>query len=169
MSFTQPAERAPQSSFVTGVASVVLVFAVLGVLGAQDPQVPQSEAQLEGLFLGWVAVALLVSAFAIWASWALLQRRNWARIAFLAFGALNVVASALFALGLGLVAVMMGELDLGQAQSAVGLVRVACIGLAVLGGLNAAVTVWVVARLASARVRAEFEGARSRAASVVDA
>lgn len=106
------------------------------------PFTQPSEAQLTGLFLGGVVAALLVSACAAWASWALLQRRNWARVAFLAFGAIAAVASALFALGLGLVAVMMGDLDLGEAQSAVGLVRTACVGLAVLGGLHAAATAW---------------------------
>ena len=167
-----------QSTFVTVVGGISMAFGVLGLVGGlgqmllmntligimeKDPSVASVLDVMRAMFWGMAIVGLLMSAFVTWASWALIQRKNWARIAFMVMSALSAVASLLCA-PLFLFAAF--AMDAGEMQGMGAMVQGTQIAMAVLALVNLGVSVWVLVRLASEPIRAEFGAAsakRSRA------
>ena len=167
-----------QSTFVTVIGAISMAFGILGLVSglgqmllmpmmmdmvASNPDVTGMLGFMRAMFWGMAIIGLLMSAFVTWASWALIQRQNWARIAFMVMSALSAVASLLCA-PLFLFAAF--AMDAGEMQGMGAMVQGTQIAMAVLALVNLGVSVWVLVRLASEPIRAEFGAAsakRSRA------
>ena len=165
----------PRSSFVTVLAWVMIAFGVLGVLMAllQFALINLLLPSLEGgmslpepfgmLSIAFFRIAMLLSlafsVFMAYAAWALLKRRNWARILFIVLfvisAVMHVVAVAAFVFGFSLV----GSLPAGneflppEYQS---MLRAMAISFAIFLAVMAVGYVWLVRRLCSPAIAAEF-------------
>ena len=165
----------PRSSFVTVLAWVMIAFGVFGILMSLLQNVLvntlmplfESAIPLAGpagaLPIAFFRVAMLVSlAFAVfmtYGAYALLQRRNWARILYIVtfiFSAiLHVLVAAAFGLGFSLIDLPAAgtELMSPEIQSAL---RAMAIALAIFMLAMAVGYVWLVHRLRSPAIAAEF-------------
>lgn len=165
----------PQSAFVTVLAWVMIAFGVFGVLMALLQSVlvnmllPMFESAIPlagaagALPLAFLRFAMLAAlAFSVlmtYGAYALLKRRNWARILyivmFIVSAVLHAVAAA--ALGLGFSLIELPAAGTGwmspEIQSAL---RAMAITLAILMLAMAAGYVWLVHRLLSPAIAAEF-------------
>lgn len=178
---------APRSSFVTVMAWLSLAVGVLGVAANAlqalalllMPQLADLGVLLppgmpQPALLGWLSAhmmaltlwTLVLCALMTWISWALLQRREWARRAFIAglvlaallnFACIPLLdASAL--VGLVPAAGLDGDDGLVAAREAMApmllALRLACwIGAIAIAALHG----WIVWQLCHPQVRAEFE------------
>ena len=157
-----------QSTFVTVIGGISMAFGILGLVGGlgqmmlmntligmmeNDPAVASMIGFMRAMFWTMAIVGLLMSAFVTWASWALIQRQNWARIAFVVMSALSAVGSVLF-VPLFLFAAF--ATDASELQGMGSMVQGMQVAMAVLALVNLGVSVWVLVRLASAPIRAEF-------------
>lgn len=161
-----------QSTFVTVIGGISMAFGILGLVGGlgqmvlmntligmmeNDPTVGSMMGVMRTMFWGMAIFGLLMSAFITWASWALIQRKNWARIAFMVMSALSALGSVLF-VPLFLFAAF--ATDASELQGMGGMVQAMQTAMAVLALVNLGVSVWVLVRLASEPIRAEFGVAR---------
>jgi hypothetical protein len=153
-----------RSTLVTVLAWILLVLAALSAYGAVmqvffwdsltelpppagvDPVLTQAAA---GTARGAGIISVALSAFMMYASYALLRRRNWARRLFVVLFAIGIVANVCFVLMFGLGAgFLVGAL--GAAFSALFVVwAIFCVGVALLLG-------WLIKRLRSPAVKSEF-------------
>ena len=168
----------PRSGFVTALAWTSLALGVLGtasgLLQAISLPLVQPETFLQGFeqngpalpaALTWTfahlqainAMSTVLSALFAWVSWGLLRRREWARLAFIAFLVLGALAG--FA-GVALVRHLLGwmaglgALEADPALAGIVLAtQVAMIGAAVLIALLHAAIAW---KLCTRAIRAEF-------------
>jgi hypothetical protein len=163
----------PQSSFVTVLAVIMLVFGALGVLVGLLQNIllnfvlPQLEAAMSQagpvaavplvFFRVTMVLALAFSVFMTYAAYALLKRRNWARMMFIVLfvvsAVLHVIVAALFGLGFGLASLSGSGAFPVELQSAVELMTIA---FAVFMVAMAVMYVWLVFRLRSPAIAAEF-------------
>ena len=163
------ARNAEQSTFVTVIGCISMGLGVLGLLGglAQAVMMPMVIQVLEsGKELAFVAgffrqtmwaslvFNFVVSAFLTWSSWALIQRQNWARIAFVVMAAIGALVGLLFA------SVMLFA-TFGAAAQETAPMRGTLIALLALALVHLGVSVWVMMRLTSAPIRAEFDAVRA--------
>ena len=161
-----------QSTFVTVIGAISMAFGILGLVGglgqmmlmpvmidtfASHPEAADMVGFMRAMFWSMAIVGLLMSAFITWASWALIQRKNWARIAFMVMSALSALGSVLF-VPLFLFAAF--ATDASELQGMGGMVQAMQTAMAVLALVNLGVSVWVLVRLASEPIRAEFGVAR---------
>jgi Kef-type K+ transport system membrane component KefB len=161
-----PAAPSQQSSFVTGLAWTLIVFNALGVLvlllqnltlNVAFPELaaralPEQEGAL-ALFRSLGFVFLAVSLFLTYAAYALLKRRNWARMTYIVVFVLAIVSHVLSALAL------LFGLDMVADQAPSGMesvVRTKLIVSAVLLLVMAIVYGWLIKRLGSPGIKAEF-------------
>ena len=165
---------APQSTFVSVLAWIVLILNGFGVLMAAMQNImvnllmptmmtktPNAQAAAFGLtaFRIFAICFLILAIFMTYCAYALLKRRNWARVAFIvicSFGiAWSVLGMLMFALGFG-----FGRMptsgpqalppDMKAAFTAILVVTsIMGVGMAVLLG-------WIIKRLRSPQIRAEF-------------
>lgn len=163
----------PQSSFVTVLAWVMIAFGIFGILmgllqnvllnmllPALETAIPLA-GPAEALPLGFFRVAMLASlalaVFMTYGAYALLKRRNWARIlymgVFIVSAVLHVLVAAVFGFGLIDLPTAGTELMAPEIQSAL---RAMAITLAILMLAMAAGYVWLVHRLRSPAIAAEF-------------
>jgi uncharacterized protein (DUF486 family) len=155
------AATAPQSSFVTGLAWTLIVFNALGVLvlllqnvaiNVAGPALLDGAAPAGTLALSRsVGIAFLaIAVFLTYAAYALLKRRNWARVTYVVALAIAIVSHVLsaFALGIGL--------DVATSQAPPGMENVMKTIVLLLG--MCVVFVWLIRRLRSPEVKAEFTG-----------
>ena len=162
-----------QSTFVTVIGAISMAFGILGLVGglgqmllmpmmidtfASNPDVAGMLGFMRAMFWSMAITGLLMSAFVTWASWSLIQRKNWARIAFMVMSALSAVGSVLF-VPLFLFAAF--ATDTSELQGMGGMVQAMQTTMAVLALVNLGVSVWVLVRLASEPIRAEFGVARA--------
>ena len=166
MSQSETAERPPtRSTFVSVVAWVFLAFAVMGVFAGLLQNImlamvfPTSDSSgapstthfrsVVGRPWHWFAVTLLVPAATVFASIGLLRRKDWARRLFMGILALGAVwlLSGLFSTPF--------DAD-GLSEDIVRFLRVTQILMAVLAIGLVSLFVWIIWRLSSASVRAEF-------------
>lgn len=165
----------PQSSFVTVLAWVMIAFGVFGilmsllqnvlvnmflpVLESVIPLTGPAEALPIAFFRVAMLTALAFSVFMTYGAYALLKRRNWARILYIVmfiFNAiLHVLVAAAFGLGFSLIDLPAGDTELmsPEIQSAL---RAMAIALAILMFAMAVGYVWLVHRLRSPAIAAEF-------------
>jgi hypothetical protein len=160
-----------QSSFVTGLAWTLIVFNALGVLvlllqnAALNlilptllESAPEGQEMALGLFRATGFVFLAFSVFLTYAAYALLKRRNWARVTYVIVFALAIVSHVMsaLALGLGLAAGdALGTMLQGPPGSE-GIVRSMMIAFIVILLAMAVVFGWLIKRLRSPAVKAEF-------------
>ena len=164
-------ERAPPSQFVTVLGRIAMAFAIVGVLMAavqalivpklmalawDSGDVARSMAQMQPLLVGVYIAGLATSSFNVFMCRAFLKRQNWARIGFLVVLGLGAVLSALSAIGVGAFLGWVGAHSLSGMPDAVAMISYTYIALAILAAVNAAVSVWLMVRLASPPIRAEF-------------
>jgi hypothetical protein len=170
---TQPSVR--RSDFVTVLAWVLIAFNGFGVLGAllqnlmmnfvmpsvlaHAPADPALDDFPLTVFRVVSVLFLVFSAFTTYAAYALLQRRNWARQTFIVLFALSIAWNVLF----GAVAVFgFGMTDfLGAGGSTAPpelrvLFKGMAVAFAIFAFAMAAVFVWLIKRLRSPAIRAEF-------------
>ncbi|HEV8332183.1 MAG TPA: hypothetical protein VGQ22_12235 [Steroidobacteraceae bacterium] len=165
------------ANFVTALGWILVAFMGFGVVMAlmqnvminfmlplineqARTQPGQMPAAVVILFRVVAAFVLCVSAFLLWAAWAFLKRRNWARQTWVVIFALNAASSAFTVLvfvGMGFFTRMpvpqSGGIPPGftTAFRAMGIVMgIVSIGFIVL-------FVWLIKRLRSPDVRAEFQ------------
>ena len=166
---------APRSNFVTGLAWVMIAFGAFGILMSLMQNVlinlllPALEgtAALPGPFgalpLGFFRVAMLFSlaftAFMTYGAWALLKRRNWARILFIVLFIMSVVTHVIVVVAIAVGANLMGSLPTGgdilppdfQTMLRAMLVAFAVFMLAMAVGYA-----WLAYRLCTPAIAAEF-------------
>ncbi len=165
----------PQSNFVTVLAWVMIAFGVFGILmgllqnvlvnlllPAFESSIPLRGAA-EALPVAFFRIAMLgalaFSVFLTYGAYALLKRRNWARILYIVlfiFSAiLHVLVAAAFGLGFSRVDLPPsgGELMPPEIESAL---RALAITFAILLLAMAVGYVWLAHRLRSAAIAAEF-------------
>jgi uncharacterized membrane protein YozB (DUF420 family) len=165
------------ATFVTGLGWVLIVLTGFGlitsvmqnvmfsfVLPSVEEQVPVTEQMPHGFLIAFrvlVAFMLCVSAFLVFAAWSFLKRRNWARKTFVVVFALGAVWSAFVFLAVGL---GFGVFDVfreppsatGVPPSVQAAFRVMAIMFGTLAAGIGALFVWLIKRLRSSDVRAEF-------------
>jgi hypothetical protein len=178
MGTTDTSARPPRSTFVTVVAWLFIAvsalatpiaiaqrFLVLRLLreqvmapaGAPRPALPTAIAfvfaHLEPIFLALV----VVFAYALVTAIGLLMRKSWARPAFLALLVIGIGGAAA---GFALQSVLLAEMSRRAADSAAPGVRHVLVAMQVFVAGAAVVIVlalvWLIARLRSQSVRAEF-------------
>lgn len=166
---------APRSSFVTVLAWVMLAFGAFGVLMAllqfvlinmllpgfaSGMPLPEPFGALSIAFFRIAMLfSLAFSVFMAYAAWALLKRRNWARILFIVLfifsAVMHVLAVAAFVFGFSLV----GSLPAGneflppEFQS---VLRAMAIAFAIFLAAMAVGYIWLVRRLCAPAIAAEF-------------
>lgn len=165
----------PRSSFVTVLAWLMIAFGAFGVLMSLMQAVllsvllPAFEATaslpgpLGAIPLRFLRVALLFSiafsAFMTYGAWALLKRRNWARILFIVLFIASVVTHVIVVVAIAAGASLMGSLMTGgeilppEFQP---MLRAMSIAFAVFMLAMAAGYAWLAYRLCSPTIAAEF-------------
>ncbi|KRG71941.1 hypothetical protein [Pseudoxanthomonas dokdonensis] len=185
MPLPPPLPAAPRSQFVTVLAWLSLAMAVLGIASGLlqalawlvTPSGPTPMALLQGMapqiqlppLLEWslrhsqalLLASLLSSVITAWVSWRLLQRRDWARRAFIALllaGAAMAVAGAVAFAGMMAWARQLSGLDpasidpaIATLQSALSITLYA--GVAMICVLH----LYLCWKLCTPAIRAEFE------------
>lgn len=174
---TTPAQ-APRSNFVTVLAWLMIAFGALGVLMSlmQLVLVSLLLPALQGglplpppfgeLSLAFLRVAMLLgiafSAFMTWSAWALLQRRNWARllfiVLFIAGAVMHLLALAGFGAGFGLLGSLPADSEFLPPEFQQGIHTM----MLVLGVFLLVMTVgyaWMAYRLCTPAIAAEFSTA----------
>jgi hypothetical protein len=171
-----PAAPAQQSSFVTGLAWTLIVFNALGILvlllqnltlnlvypTLMQEAAPGQETSL-AIFRGLGFVFLAISVFLTYAAYALLKRRNWARVTYIVVFALaiasHVISALLVVAGLG-TAVELGLAAAGGGEAVppemAGVVRVTMIVFVIILLAMAVLFGWLIKRLRSPEVKSEF-------------
>lgn len=170
-----PAAPSQPSSFVTGLAWTLIVFNAIGVLvlllqnltlnlvypTLAESAAPGQETSL-AVFRSLGFVFLAISVFLTYAAYALLKRRNWARVTYIVVFALAIVSHVVSAV---LVGAGMGtaiETGLGAAGGAAvpaemaGVIRVTMIVFVVILLAMCVLFGWLIKRLRSPEVKAEF-------------
>lgn len=165
----------PRSSFVTVLAWVMIAFGVLGVLMAllqfvlinmllpgftTGMSLPEPFGALSiAFFRIAMLLSLAFSVFMAYSAWALLKRRNWARILFIVLfvfsAVMHVVAVVAFVFGFSLV----GSLPAGNEfvpSEFLSVLRAMAIAFAIFLAAMAVGYVWLVRRLCSPAIAAEF-------------
>lgn len=166
---TQPA--ATQSTFVTVLAWILIIFNAFGVFVALIqgvvvqfvfPAMPRAGIADQviplGMFQLLVLASLALTAFLVYAAYALLKRRNWARRTFVVGFVLAAVWDVLCVIAVVLGASILGEVPVSAADPA-GLAtafRVLFWSAVVLGIAFAVLFAWLAKRLLSPEIRAEF-------------
>lgn len=173
----QPVESTSAATFVTVLGWVLVVLSgcslvtsimqnvmVSFVLPAMEQDVAQTQQEWSGVMFAVRLLAgfmLCVAAFLLFAAWSFLKRRDWARKTFVALFALSAIVGGLVFLVLGL---GMGVFDLlptphsGQTPPTLGsLFRVMAVMIGLVAAVFAALFLWLIKRLRSADVRAEFQ------------
>jgi len=148
----------PPSSFVTGLAWTLIVFNALGIL-VLLLQNFALDAMIDGTALTLSRTAglvfLAISVFLTYAAYALLKRRNWARVTYVVVLALAIGSHVLSALALG------AGMDFAASQAPPGMENVMrttlVVSIVLLLGM-CIVFVWLIRRLRSPEVKAEFAG-----------
>jgi len=165
----------PQSNFVTVLAWVMIAFGIFGVLMGLLQNVfmnlllPAVEASLQqgspadglpfALFRVMMLLGLAFSVFVTYGAFALLKRRNWARILYVVLFIFSALMHLVIAVALGFVFFLPGELTAGsdlvpsELRSVFGIMAItfALVMLAMGAGY-----VWLVRRLLSPAIAAEF-------------
>ena len=179
MSASTPKDSA--ATFVTVLGWIFICFTALGVVTTLmqnimvtfvfpdlTKQVPSDSAVAEGgliVFRIFAAFMFILSAFSLYASWSFLQRRSWARRAFVVFLALGVAWAAFVFLGFG---VGVGVFDMfsrfpssstDAPPNVAGVFRVMGITFGLFAAGLGVLLVWLIKRLRSPEVRAEFQAA----------
>jgi hypothetical protein len=171
----------PYSAFIDGLAWTTLVVSVLAIpmsllllLASSGPTTDVREAlALSGInmalpdsvvfifkHLKTISLLLLVfAAFSVASSMALLKRRNWARIAFIAMLALNIAANIVglvYAFLSPVTQVTANGLPAASQLPVDGMMRIAMgLNALLVIGLSIAMA-WMVKRLMSDAIRSEF-------------
>ena len=160
---------APQSSFVTVLAWLTLVMGVLGVVSAllqgllATTALPTLQAEYGGavtrLLSNLTVISLALSLFSVWVGLRLLQRREWARcamVALLAIGLVLAVVGAIACLGalFTVEGVVLSQAGLPEELFPLfrAMLAVLAAGALIIVGVHA----WLIVRLRSAGIRAEF-------------
>jgi len=166
------------ATFVTGLGWVLIVLTAFGlitsvmqnvmfsfILPTVEEQVPVTEQMPQGFLVAFrvfAVVLLCVSAFLVFAAWSFLKRRNWARKTFVVVFALGAAWSAFvflaFGLGFGVFDVFREPPSAaGMPPSFQAVFRVMGIMFGTLAAGVGALLIWLIRRLRSSDVRAEFE------------
>ena len=160
---------APQSSFVTVLAWLTLVMGVLGVVSAllqgllATTVLPTLLAEYGGavttLLSNLTLISLAFSLFSVWVGLRLLQRRDWARRAMVVLLAIGLVLAVVGAIAcLGALFVVDGGvlLQAGLPEELFSLFRAMLAVLAAGALIIVGVHAWLIVRLRSAGIKAEF-------------
>lgn len=166
----------PRSNFVTGLAWVMIAFGAFGILMSLMQNIlfsvllPAFEgtAALPGLLgafpLGFLRVAMLFSlalaAFMTYAAWALLKRRNWARILFIVMFIISVVTHVIVVVAIAVGASLMGAPPVGDEfmpPEVASMLRALSVAFAVFMLAMAVGYAWLAYRLCSPAIAAEFK------------
>ena len=170
-----PPGPVPRSAFVTVLGWLMVAGSFMGILGSLAPlaisglmspallgdpppdmQPPVSPATLLRIL---ALVSLLSSLYTLYASVALLNRRNWARRFFVAMFALGIVCNLMFLASLGLLTFegALPALDTLGLPPALGLMLAAAANFFLASTLlTTALLWWWVHRLRAPATRAEF-------------
>jgi len=152
-----PVARATRSGFVTVIGVIVLVLGVISALkalqllvlilpGLRDVNTRPGTATA---FLLYMGARLAIAAFFVYAAYALLNRRNWARITFIVFFWLCIAANVTFLAWFVLSRKdLFGPYSLGFGQL-FAVFAVVAVGFLVLFA-------WFIKRLRAPAVQAEF-------------
>lgn len=164
------------NTFVTVLGWLLICFTAFGVLmsllqnvmvgtmfpamNAQAPKGGQMPAEIMVLFRTLAAVVLIVQGFLLFAAWSFLKRRNWARRTFVVVFVLSAVwagFTTLAALGMGVFMPHTTPPGSEMPASFAGVFRMMGIMLALVSAAFAVLFVWLVKRLRTPDVRAEFQ------------
>ncbi len=161
---------APRSSFITVLAWLTLVAGVRGVVsGLLQASVattmlpallPDLDSSVASLLSGLTLVSLVFSLLSVWVGARLLQRRDWARLAMvvlLVIGVVLAAAGAVVCLGAMFVVDPRVLTQAGLPDELFPLFRSTLVVLGAGALAIVGVHVWLIARLRSAAIRAEFE------------
>jgi uncharacterized membrane protein YozB (DUF420 family) len=145
---------------VTSVMQNVMVFFMLPALDSQVPEVQQVPRSALLTFRTIAAFMLCVAAFLLFSAWSFLRRRNWARKTFVVLFTLGAVWSGfvflVFGLGLGVFNYLPQSPSPEVPSSVDSMFRFMGIMFGALAAAFAVLFGWLIRRLRSADVRAEF-------------
>lgn len=167
----------PRSNFVTVLAWTMIAFGAFGVLmslmenlllsllGFGFDSIVSLPGPLGAFPVGFFRTVMLFSlGFAVimtYAAWALLKRRNWARILFIVLFIVSVVTHVIVVVAIAFGASLMGALPTGdgflppEMQS---VFRTMAITIAVFMLVMGVGYVWLAYRLGTPAIAAEFKG-----------
>lgn len=166
----------PQSTFVTVLAWIFVVFGGFGVFGAlmqnvminvMMPTFIKSQATAAqpvpafpvGIFRVMGIFFLVLTSFVTYAAYALLKRRNWARRTFVVLFALGIVFNVVWAVGFGLGAGFSNFPTSGEHAAPPGMHTMLTVMATMFAVFALAVSIlfgWLIKRLRSTSVKAEF-------------
>lgn len=165
----------PRSNFVTGLAWVMLAFGAFGILISLMQNILLSvllpafegSAALPGPLgafpLGFFRVAMMFSlgftVFMTYGAWALLKRRNWARILFIVVFIVSVVTHVIVVIAIAAGASLMGSLPTGGEMLPPDfqtMLRAMSVAFAVFMLVMAVGYAWLAYRLGTPAIAAEF-------------
>lgn len=167
---------APQSTFVTVLAWIFIIFASFTVAGLLLQMVMlhaalpmMFKAQGSGnqpdpslsiaIIRGFMIFAFAAACFVLFSAWALLKRRNWARRTFVVLLVLGIAFNFLWALAAGIGVIFAPDPAAGtqafpaEMRKAIAIMNVALIVFALA---TSVLYGWLIRRLRSAPVKAEF-------------
>ena len=172
---------APQSTFVTVLAWIIIIFASLAVAGSLLQMVMlhaalpiMFKAQASGnqpdpslsiaIIRGFMIFAFAFACFVLFAARALLKRKNWARRTFVVLLGLGIAFNVLWALAAGM-GIFFAPAPASGAQAfpaemlnAIAIMNVALIVFALAISI---IYGWLTRRLRSAAVKSEFSRGRA--------
>jgi len=166
----------PESTFVTVLAWIFIVFGGFGVFGSlmqniminlMMPAFFKSQAATDqpvppfpiGIFRAFGIFFLLFVSFVTYAAYALLRRRNWARRTFVVLFALGIVVNVVWAIGFGLGAGFSSFPTTGENAAPPGMRAMFTAMAAMFAVFALAISFlfgWLIKRLRSTSVKAEF-------------
>lgn len=169
------------STFVTVLGWVLICFTAFGVLmsllqnvmigymfpamNAQAPRAGQVSPEFMVFFRTLAAFVLIVQGFLLFVAWSFLKRRNWARRTFVVIFVLSAVwagFTALAALGMGVFMSHVPPHGSDMPAAFAGIFRMMGIVMAIISAAFAVLFAWLVKRLRTPDVRAEFQSEQLR-------
>jgi heme/copper-type cytochrome/quinol oxidase subunit 2 len=167
------------NTFVTVLAWLLICFTAFGVLmsllqnvmigsvfpamNAQAPRAGQISPEFMVFFRTLAAFVLIVQGFLLFAAWSFLRRRNWARRAFVVVFVLSAAwagFTALASLGMGVLMPHTPRPGSEMPPAFAGVFRIMGLLMAIVSAAFAVLFAWLVKRLRTPEVRAEFHSER---------
>lgn len=134
----------------------VMIGAMLPAMNAQATRGGQMPPEFLVFFRTVAAFVLIVQGFLLFAAWSFLKRRNWARRTFIVVFVLSAVWAGFTTLAALAMGVINPSPNPGMPSSFVGIFRMMGFVFAIVSAAFVVLFVWLVKRLRTADVRAEF-------------
>ncbi len=168
---TQTATQPPPSTFITVLAWIFIVLSGFSILMAifqnimfsflfnntgfqNSPDVPPDV--FPTIFRVIMIGMVIFFAIELWASIALLKRKNWARIYFIATMILALLYSAFSIFWVVFFPTLLGPEEMGHGANFDGFLTAMRIGMSIFALAFAVLWGWVLKRLMSPEIRREF-------------